>query len=111
MFDAAMQPASASGQPVLMKVKRDGGQVMVEKTVSFKGLEGHFAFLLWRTGHEDFQPWKQAGSWVQPSKIAFDQRRSGVVRQPHTLFISCSSCSAISHGKSVIPGLRESCFI
>ena len=55
-FIAAMQNASASGKPVLMKVNYDDGHFTEEKTVTFKNFAGQYAFLLWQTGHKDFQP-------------------------------------------------------
>lgn len=58
-FVAAMQEATASGNPVLMKVNYDNGHFTEEKIVTFKNFAGQFAFLLWQTGHKDFQPVKQ----------------------------------------------------
>jgi len=55
-FVAAMQAATASEKPVLMKVNYDNGHFTEEKTVTFKNFAGQFAFLLWQTGHKDFQP-------------------------------------------------------
>jgi prolyl oligopeptidase len=55
-FVAAVQSASASGKPVLMKVNYDDGHFTEEKIVTFKNFAGQFAFLLWQTGHKDFQP-------------------------------------------------------
>ena len=57
-FIAALQGATASGRPVLMKVNYDNGHFTEEKTVTFKDTAGQFAFLLWQTGHKDFQPVK-----------------------------------------------------
>jgi prolyl oligopeptidase len=57
-FAAALQNASASGKPVLMKVNYDNGHFTEEKIVTFKNFAGQFAFLLWQTGHKDFQPEK-----------------------------------------------------
>jgi prolyl oligopeptidase len=57
-FVAALQAATASGKPVLMKVNYDNGHFTEEKTVTFKNFAGQFAFLLWQTGHQDFQPVK-----------------------------------------------------
>jgi prolyl oligopeptidase len=57
-FVAAMQGATASGKPVLIKVNYDDGHFTEEKIVSFKNIAGQFAFLLWQTGHPDFQPIK-----------------------------------------------------
>jgi prolyl oligopeptidase len=57
-FAAALQNASTSGKPVLMKVNYDSGHFTEEKIVTFKNFAGQFAFLLWQTGHKDFQPVK-----------------------------------------------------
>ena len=55
-FVAALQSATASGNPVLMKVNYDNGHFTEEKIVTFKNFAGQFAFLLWQTGHKEFQP-------------------------------------------------------
>jgi prolyl oligopeptidase len=55
-FVAALQGATASGKPVLMKVNYDNGHFTEEKIVTFKDNAGQFAFLLWQTGQKDFQP-------------------------------------------------------
>jgi len=55
-FVAAVQEASASGKPVLMKVNYDNGHFTEDKNVTFKNFAGQDAFLLWQTGHKDFQP-------------------------------------------------------
>jgi prolyl oligopeptidase len=57
-FAAALQNASVSGKPVLMKVNYDSGHFTEEKIVTFNDFAGQFAFLLWQTGHKDFQPVK-----------------------------------------------------
>lgn len=57
-FVAALQAASTSGKPILMKVNYDNGHFTEEKTVTFKNFAGQYAFLLWQTGHQDFQPVK-----------------------------------------------------
>jgi prolyl oligopeptidase len=57
-FVAAVQKASASGKPVLMKVNYDNGHFTEEKLVTFKNFAGQFAFLLWQAGHKEFQPTK-----------------------------------------------------
>jgi prolyl oligopeptidase len=57
-FVVALQAATTSGKPVLMKVNYDNGHFTEEKTVTFKDNAGQFAFLLWQTGHKDFQPVK-----------------------------------------------------
>jgi prolyl oligopeptidase len=58
-FVAAMQAASTSGNPVLMKINYDNGHFTEEKIVTFRNFAGQSAFLLWQTGHKDFQPSKQ----------------------------------------------------
>ena len=55
-FVAALQAATASGNPVLMKVNYDNGHFTEEKIVTFKNFASQFAFLLWQTGHKEFQP-------------------------------------------------------
>jgi len=55
---AAVQGATTSGYPVLMKVNYDNGHFTEEKIVTFKNFAGQAAFLLWQTGHKDFQPAK-----------------------------------------------------
>jgi prolyl oligopeptidase len=57
-FVAALQAATASEKPVLMKVNYDNGHFTEEKIVTFKNFAGQFAFLLWQTGQQDFQPVK-----------------------------------------------------
>ncbi len=57
-FVAALQSASTSGKPVLLKVNYDDGHFTEEKSVTFRNFAGQFAFLLWQTGHKEFQPTK-----------------------------------------------------
>ena len=57
-FVAAMQAASTSGKPVLLKVNYDNGHFTEEKIVTFHNFAGQFAFMLWQTGHKEFQPVK-----------------------------------------------------
>ena len=57
-FAAALQNASTSGKPVLMKVNYDNGHFTEEKIVTFRNFADQFAFLLWQTGHKEFQPAK-----------------------------------------------------
>jgi prolyl oligopeptidase len=59
-FVAALQSATGSGNPVLMKVNYDNGHFTEEKIVTFRNFAGQSAFLLWQTGHKDFQPAKSA---------------------------------------------------
>jgi prolyl oligopeptidase len=53
---AAMQAASTSGRPVLLKVNYDNGHFTEEKIVTFKNFAGQFAFMLWQAGAKEFQP-------------------------------------------------------
>jgi prolyl oligopeptidase len=55
-FVAAVQAASSSGRPALLKVNYDNGHFTEEKLVTFKNFAGQFAFLLWQTGHPEFLP-------------------------------------------------------
>jgi prolyl oligopeptidase len=55
-FVAALQAASTSGKPVLMKVNYDNGHFTEEKIVTFKNFASQYAFMLWQTGDKDFQP-------------------------------------------------------
>ena len=55
-FVAALQAASTSGKPVLLKVNYDNGHFTEEKIVTFKNFAGPYAFMLWQTGHKEFQP-------------------------------------------------------
>jgi prolyl oligopeptidase len=57
-FVAATQNSTTSGHPVLLKVNYDSGHVIEEKTVTFNDRAGQAAFLLWQTGHKEFQPFK-----------------------------------------------------
>jgi prolyl oligopeptidase len=55
-FVAALQSSSTSGKPVMMKVNYDNGHFTEEKLVTFKNFAGQFVFVLWQTGHPEFQP-------------------------------------------------------
>jgi len=55
-FVAAMQASSTSGKPVLLKVNYDDGHFTEEKIVTFRNFAGQAAFMLWQTGHPEFQP-------------------------------------------------------
>jgi prolyl oligopeptidase len=55
-FVAAMQAASTSGRPVLMKINYDDGHFTEDKSVTFRNFAGQFSFLLWQSGHPQFQP-------------------------------------------------------
>jgi prolyl oligopeptidase len=55
-FIAALQNATASGLPVLLKVNYDNGHFTEEKLVTFNNFASQTAFMLWQTGQKDFQP-------------------------------------------------------
>jgi prolyl oligopeptidase len=55
-FAAALQNASTSGKPVLMKVNYDDGHFTEDKSVTFANFADQFAFVLWQCGHPDFHP-------------------------------------------------------
>jgi prolyl oligopeptidase len=57
-FAAALQNDSASGKPVFLKVNYDNGHFTEEKVVTFRNFATQYAFMLWQTGHKDFQPVK-----------------------------------------------------
>ena len=57
-FIAALQNASTSSRPILMKVNYDNGHFTENKAVTFNNFAGQVAFLLWQAGHKDFQPEK-----------------------------------------------------
>jgi len=54
-FAAALQNASTSGKPVLMKVNYDNGHFTEDKSVTFANFADQFAFAMWQCGHPDFQ--------------------------------------------------------
>ena len=54
-FAAAVQNATASGKPVLMKVNYDDGHFTEDKSVTYRNFASQFAFALWQCGHPDFQ--------------------------------------------------------
>jgi prolyl oligopeptidase len=55
-FIAALQQASNPSRPALLKVNSDSGHHTDGKAITFKDLAGQYAFILWQTGHKDFQP-------------------------------------------------------
>jgi prolyl oligopeptidase len=57
-FAAALQNASTSGKPVLMKVNYDNGHFTEDKSVTFANFADQFAFAMWQCGEKDFQPKK-----------------------------------------------------
>ena len=54
-FAAAVQNASSSGKPVLMKVNYDNGHFTEDKEVTFANFADQYAFVMWQCGHPDFQ--------------------------------------------------------
>jgi prolyl oligopeptidase len=52
---AALQNASASGKPVLLKVNYDNGHFTEDKDVTYANFADQFSFVLWQCGHPDFQ--------------------------------------------------------
>jgi prolyl oligopeptidase len=54
-FVAALQDASASGRPALMLTDFGGGHQAADKRAAFQDYASQYAFLLWQTGHPDFQ--------------------------------------------------------
>ena len=54
-FVASVQAASTSGKPALLKVNYDNGHFTEEKIVTFRNFAGQYAFMLWQTGHKEFQ--------------------------------------------------------
>lgn len=54
-FAAALQNASTSGKPVLMKVNYDDGHFTEDKNVTYANFADQFAFALWQCGDKDFQ--------------------------------------------------------
>ncbi|MBA3662560.1 MAG: S9 family peptidase [Gammaproteobacteria bacterium] len=54
-FVAAVQNASTSGKPVLLKINYDNGHFTEDKNVTFTNFANQFAFVMWQCGHPDFQ--------------------------------------------------------
>ena len=48
--------ASASDKPALLKINYDNGHFTEDKQVTFKNFASQYAFMLWQTGHTEFQP-------------------------------------------------------
>lgn len=57
-FAAALQHASSSGKPVIMMVNYDSGHFTEDKEVTFRNFANQYSFVLWQTGHPEFQPAK-----------------------------------------------------
>ncbi len=55
-FAAALQNASSSGKPVLMKVNYDNGHFTEDKSVTYANFADQYAFVMWQCGHPDFKP-------------------------------------------------------
>jgi prolyl oligopeptidase len=58
-FAAALQNASTSGRPVLLKINYDNGHFTEDKMVTWANFSNQYAFVLWQCGHPDFQPKKR----------------------------------------------------
>jgi prolyl oligopeptidase len=58
-FAAALQNASSSGKPAIMKVNYDNGHFTEDKSVEFANFADQLAFAMWQCGHPDFQLKKQ----------------------------------------------------
>jgi prolyl oligopeptidase len=54
-FAAAVQNASASNKPVLMKVNYNNGHFTEDREVTWANFADQFAFVMWQCGHPDFQ--------------------------------------------------------
>jgi prolyl oligopeptidase len=54
-FAAALQNASTSGKPVLMKVNYDNGHFTEDKSVTFANFADQYAFAMWQCGHPEFK--------------------------------------------------------
>lgn len=61
-FAAAVQNASTSGRPVLMKVNYDNGHFTEDREVTFANFADQFAFVMWQCGHPGFQVKKEASN-------------------------------------------------
>jgi prolyl oligopeptidase len=58
-FAAAVQQASSSGKPVLVKVNYDNGHFTEDREVTFANFADQYAFMMWQCGHPDFQVKKE----------------------------------------------------
>ena len=54
-FVAALQNATTSGKPVLMKVNYDNGHFTEDKEITYANFADQYAFMMWQCGHPDFQ--------------------------------------------------------
>ncbi|MEO7049757.1 MAG: prolyl oligopeptidase family serine peptidase, partial [Ferruginibacter sp.] len=50
-FAAAVQNATTSGKPVLLKINYDNGHFTEDKNVTYANFANQFAFVLWQCGH------------------------------------------------------------
>ncbi|MBK8366765.1 MAG: prolyl oligopeptidase family serine peptidase [Bacteroidetes bacterium] len=53
-FSAALQNASSSNKPILMKVNYDNGHETEDQSVTFANFADQFAFVMWQCGHPEF---------------------------------------------------------
>ena len=54
-FAAAMQNATSSGKPVVLKINYDNGHFTEDKQVTWANFADQYAFMMWQCGHPDFQ--------------------------------------------------------
>ena len=54
-FAAAMQNATSSGKPVLLKINYDNGHFTEDKHVTWANFADQYAFMMWNCGHPNFQ--------------------------------------------------------
>ncbi|MEJ7627291.1 MAG: prolyl oligopeptidase family serine peptidase [Ferruginibacter sp.] len=54
-FAAALQKGSSSDKPVLIKVNYDNGHFTEDRNVTHANFADQYSFVLWQTGHPDFQ--------------------------------------------------------
>ncbi len=54
-FAAALQTATTSNKPVLMKVNYDNGHFTEDKQVTFANFADQYAFAMWQAGHPGFR--------------------------------------------------------
>lgn len=57
-FAAAVQNATISNKPVLLKINYDNGHFTEDKEVTFTNFANQYAFAMWQCGHPGFQPKK-----------------------------------------------------
>lgn len=54
-FLAAVQNASISGKPALMKINYDSGHFTENKEITWANFADQYAFMMWQCGHPDFK--------------------------------------------------------